>query len=100
LRGLEKNTASRNPKTFDYPVVYPNGAILYCDTEEEQQSLMHQLGLFKDKIKKKTLGNLTLKDIQKQCRKGNCILCKKQILYCIDCNIDSMNSDEEVEVEE
>lgn len=33
----------RNPTTFAYPVVYPNGVIVYCETEEEQQTLMYQL---------------------------------------------------------
>ena len=30
---------SRIPETFAYPVVYPNGAVVYCDTEEEANTL-------------------------------------------------------------
>lgn len=25
----------RIPSTFAYPVIYPNGAVIYCETEEE-----------------------------------------------------------------
>lgn len=33
----------RIPKTFSYPVVYPNGVVIYCDNEKEQQRLREQI---------------------------------------------------------
>lgn len=33
----------RIPTTFKYPVVYPNGVVVYCKNEKEQQELMRQI---------------------------------------------------------
>lgn len=38
---------SRRPETFAYPVVFPNGVIIYCDTQEEQEQLRMSLNIYK-----------------------------------------------------
>ena len=52
--------------------------------------------------KKKKIRELTIDDICKSCKKGECILSKLGILYCMDCNINVQEEDldKEVEVEE
>ena len=41
----------RIPTTFAYPVVYPNGAIVWCETEEEQKALKQQIEELKEYLK-------------------------------------------------
>lgn len=51
--------------------------------------------------KKKKISELTVADIRKQCKKGGCILADRQILYCIDCNLNRLTKkelEEETEV--
>ena len=33
----------RIPETFSFPIVYPNGTIIYCDTKEEQDIYQRQI---------------------------------------------------------
>lgn len=50
---------------------------------------------------KKKFKEITLEEICKQCKKGNCILA--EVVYCADCNICFITNDElekEVDVEE
>lgn len=37
---------SRIPETFAYPVIYPNGVVIYCDTQEEQEQLRMSLSIY------------------------------------------------------
>ena len=51
---------------------------------------------------KKKIKDLTIAEICEQCKKGECVLAKMGILYCMDCNIHAQEEDldKEVEVEE